>query len=163
MLTDLSLIFRLIVEDSNCAAESRPVGVQKCNTSQVPECGPSWHYSEWSDVSVSRVSGRCNRSKIWIQFSARDHAAPDYRNDQSNVWATDQTVKWRNRTAANIRSESVHQSHATFTVVTRQRSRRLIRAWIWYKMISLRVSVLKKNSNIWSSLDLTRCDWNEIK
>lgn len=44
--------FRNIVDDINCVSDLKPVGVQKCNISQVSECGPSWHYSDWSDVSV---------------------------------------------------------------------------------------------------------------
>lgn len=45
--------FRNIVDDVNCVSDLKPIGVQKCNISQVSECGPSWHYSEWSEVSVS--------------------------------------------------------------------------------------------------------------
>lgn len=47
-----------VVDDMNCDSNLKPVGIQKCNISQVPDCGPSWHYSEWSEVSIDNFARR---------------------------------------------------------------------------------------------------------
>lgn len=66
--------FRNIVDDVNCVSDSKPIGVQKCNISQVSECGPSWHYSEWSEVSVSCSFGyRAHPFKLFAVFPSLWH------------------------------------------------------------------------------------------
>ncbi|KAJ6649909.1 Thrombospondin type-1 domain-containing protein 4, partial [Pseudolycoriella hygida] len=57
-----------IVDDAICANDQKPVSFQKCNISQVPECGPSWHYSEWSDCSRPCGTGLQKRSIKCLRY-----------------------------------------------------------------------------------------------
>lgn len=41
----------MFTEDSDCSQEQKPKTIEKCNTDEMKECKPKWHYSEWTEVS----------------------------------------------------------------------------------------------------------------
>lgn len=54
----------LVVPDANCIdsndveANVKPNTLEKCNLTDVPDCRPKWHYSEWTEVSFERFGDR---------------------------------------------------------------------------------------------------------
>lgn len=54
-LTQTRLVYCIrksqVVDDSDCKATVKPNISQYCSTTEIDDCKPRWHYSEWTNVS----------------------------------------------------------------------------------------------------------------
>lgn len=39
-------------EENECDMKKKPETFKDCGTEELIDCGPKWHISEWTDVSV---------------------------------------------------------------------------------------------------------------